>query len=517
MAFRALTFSSNLLSVTFRREKISRLVILAACSLAGLLAVALLAVNLYVHVAGHTRADSAGAPASAWAPTLRIRRISVTPWFGLKLTGITMPQSGGAVGGDFLQAETFRLRVRLASLFSRRLIISEVSLINPNVMWPQNDDGKWRLPSSLLPNEEETADQPGAEAGVQPIRHLPLPRVLRRPKCNVHHIPTAIEVAASSSTPEVRRVNLTNGNFHFLDVKGTPVAIFEGVGFRSNLRNSTELRGNASIARISLRNRFFLKDLKSPVKYDPVTLDFSQISAHAAGGEISGKFSMQPAEAESPFVAQVFFRDVQADRVVSEAGGPVGIVIGRIEGKLDANGKTADANALSGSGEIFSAGRPDPPVQSCWSRWDELLQIDELRQLQLDQAQVKYHIMPGLVMIDELLLTSPSRTSELSPRPARWIFHGKLDLTGSHLAINDRIRNQLFAGMRESFRPGDEPGYAVVDFQVTGTLARPKTNLIGWKASRPARFEGPGRRWINTGLLGVKAMAGARRRRKKTP
>jgi hypothetical protein len=33
--------------------------------------------------------------------------------------------------------------------------------------------------------------------------------------------------------------------------------------------------------------------------------------------------------------------------------------------------------------------------------------------------------------------------------------------------------------MRESFRPIDLPGFAAVDFQVTGTLDRPKSNLLG--------------------------------------
>src|SRR5439155_4553641 len=58
-------------------------------------------------------------------------------------------------------ARTFRLRVRFLSLFSRRLVIKEVSLVNPNVIWPQDTAGKWRLPGS---RERETpivsAEQP---------------------------------------------------------------------------------------------------------------------------------------------------------------------------------------------------------------------------------------------------------------------------------------------------------------------------------------------------------------------
>src|SRR5438552_3783813 len=80
--------------------------------------------------------------------TLRVRRISVTPWAGLKLSGITIPQSQPRVTPDFLTAQTFRLRIKFSSLFSQRLVIKEISLVNPEVVWAQNRDGKWRIPST---------------------------------------------------------------------------------------------------------------------------------------------------------------------------------------------------------------------------------------------------------------------------------------------------------------------------------------------------------------------------------
>src|SRR6266481_138514 len=75
--------------------------------------------------------------------------MSVTPWGGLELSDITIPQTPSGIGPKlFLEAKTFRLRVRFVSLFSHRLVIKEVSLINPRVVWPQDDQGKWRLPSA---------------------------------------------------------------------------------------------------------------------------------------------------------------------------------------------------------------------------------------------------------------------------------------------------------------------------------------------------------------------------------
>ena len=90
-----------------------------------------------------------------------------------------------------------------------------------------------------------------------------------------------------------------------------------------------------------------------------------------------------------------------------------------------------------------------------------------------EQAEAKYHLSPGLVTIDELTLRSPNIRLTAAGTVA---FDGALQLN-SQLAINDRIRGQLFRAMRDNFHPID-PGYSAIDFQVGGTVDRPSTNLM---------------------------------------
>jgi hypothetical protein len=251
------------------------------------------------------------------------------------------------------------------------------------------------------------------------------------------------------------------------------LAAFENVRFRSNVRNAVALHGAASVEKISLRDRFFLEQLRSPLRYEPSELEFSQILANAGGGEMMGRFSMQPQTEDSPFMVEIKFRNVQADRIVAEAGGPGGVLEGKLEGSLQATGKTADPKALVGSGEIHLR---DGQVRqySLLVALGQILQIEELTQLHLDQAEAKYHITPGVVTVDELLLRSPnihlSATGTIS-------FAGKLHLD-SRLAIDEKIRGQLFKPIRANFQPTDEPGYFAVDFQVSGSVDRPKSNLL---------------------------------------
>ena len=463
----------------------------------------LLGVNMYVQSRG-TQARIQQELSQRLGTTLRIQRISVTPWWGLKLTGITIPQSQPGVSPDFLTAKTFRLRIRFSSLFGGHLVIKEVSLVNPEIVWAQNADGKWRIPS--LP-PEPIPTPPKTAAGQTPVVVPPVseqkqtgPETLATPASPPV---TAQTDNKTAFTPEVERVNVIRARFRFLDEKLKGVATFEDVDFRSSFRTATDLHGNITIAKTSLRDHFFLQQLQSPLHYDSNELDFSQITARAGDGQISGRYTMQPQAEDSPFTVSIRFKDVQADKIIVEAGGQAGTVIGELEGHLDATGKTADPDALAGSGEIILH---DGEVRqySLLMALGQLLQIQELQQLRLDQAQVKYHINPGVVTIDQLVFRSENIRLTATGTVS---FDGKLQLE-SQLAVNEKMRSQLFRAIRDNFKPIDEPGYTAVNFQVGGTVGRPKTNLMDKLIGRDLKDLSS----VITGLIG-----GGKSEKKKKP
>src|ERR1043166_6647356 len=174
---------------------------------------------------------------------------------------------------------------------------------------------------------------------------------------------------------------------------------------------------------------------------------------------------MQPETEESPFHVDLKFRGVQADQIITEAGGPSGVLQGKIEGSLQTEGKTTDPDALAGTGEIFLK---DGQLRqyNLLVALGQLFQIEELQQLHLDQAEAKYHLSPGIVTIDKLVLRSQKF---LFPARGQFNFRGKLHLN-SRWAINKKVREQLFKPIRANFQPTEEPGYSAVDFEVTGTL-----------------------------------------------
>ena len=459
-----------------------RLAVIVLGALIGLGAVILLGVNLYVQSQGAQAKIQQELSRSLGVP-LKIRSMSVTPWGGLELSGITIPQTVSVGPKDFLEARTFRLRIRFLSLFSRRLVIKEVSLVDPRVVWPQNAQGKWRLPNVRA-----------TRAHAVPTNQAPAPsqveqRVESVPTNTTPAVTNAISVPSSPKmivkdespkseqrlavAPEVRRVSVKDGDFIFLDQTGKLVASFAGVNFRTNIRSAQALRGDAKVARVSLRDRFFLDQLRSPLRYEPDVLELSKVSARVAEGQVDGYFAMQPEAEDSPFTTSINFHDVLADQLVENAGGPKGMVTGKLEGSFQASGKTSDPEALVGQGQIFlREGRVQQ--YKLLVLLGQILQIEELQELHLEQADAKYHLSPGLVTIDELILRSPNIRLTSSGTVA---FDGTLQLN-SQLAINDRIRGQLFKAIRDNFHRTGDPVYSAIEFQVGGTIERPSTNLV---------------------------------------
>jgi type II secretion system protein N len=456
-------------------QKVGRLALILIGGLSIFGAVLFLALNLYVQSQG-TQARIQQELRQRFGATLKIGRISVTPWSGLKLSGITIAQGTTGTSGNFLEANNFGLRVAFFSLFSRRLVIKEVSLVRPNVVWPQNAEGKWRLPDLRPERPEDTpsiaATTSSAEESEETGTPAKSPVTATPSKPPLPHPDRKINVPAGLIS-EIHKVSLSDGNFRFLGRENEAVANFEGVGFRAAVHDASALKGNARVAKVSLRDRFFLQQLKSPLRYDGNGLDLSQISAHVGGGDVTGQFTMQPETEESPFRVEMKFRGVQADQIITEAGGPSGVLQGKLDGSLQTEGKTTDPDALAGSGEVFLH---DGQLRqyNLLVALGQIFQIEELTQLHLDQAEAKYHLAPGVVKIDELVLRSTnirlSATGTVS-------FRGKLHLS-SRLAINEKVRAQLFKPIRTNFQPTEEPGYSAVDFEVSGTLERPKTNLL---------------------------------------
>lgn len=478
-------------------QRILRAVAIVLGSLVALCALAVIGVNLYVQSVGAQARIQQELSRRAGVP-VKIRSISITPWGGLTVSGISVIDP--ARNTDFLAAKAFEMHAALSSLLSGKLVIRKVALVRPNVVWAQNADGRWRLPGEQPSSEPPPMPQTGVPPSVplptaEATEPAPTPPTitLQPPMAPVPASPAAVPPKVDRRVvPDVRRAAIKNGSFRFLDKHDGLVAAFEGVELQTTIEHPDLLQGVVHIERLSAHDRFFLQKIRSPFKYSPEGVELPRVSARAAGGEIGGVFSVKPAEENSPFHFNVRFKNLKADDVVADAGGTRGMITGEFDGSLEASGKAGDENGMTGSGEIILR-NGKLQQYSLLVALGQVLQIEELTQLQLEQAEVKYHLEGGQVKVDDLVLRSPNLRLSATGNVA---LNGRLHLD-AQLAINEKVRSQLFKPIRQNFQPTSDPQYSAVDFQVTGTLGRPKTNLVD-------RIVGRDLKDIVSGFLGGK-------------
>jgi type II secretion system protein N len=475
-------------------QRILRVVGIVLGSLVALCVLAVIGLNLYVQSVGAQARIQQELSHRLGAP-VKIRSVSITPWGGLTLSGITVTDP--ARNSDCLAAKAVEMHAAMSSLLSGNLVIKKVSVVRPNVVWAQDQDGRWRLPGEQTPLQSPAAPQPGVapavpgpapEAAAPSVAVPPVQStVAEEPPSRISHEKIVRQIVA-----DVQRAAIRNGSFRFLDKREALVAAFEGVELQTRIERSDLLQGVVHIERLSAHDRFFLQKIRSPFKYSPDGVELSRISARAAGGEVSGVFDVRPAEDNSPFHLNVQFKNLKADDVVTDAGGTRGTITGELDGNLDASGKAGDGNGMTGSGEIVLR-NGKLQQYSLLVALGQILQIEELTQLQLEEAQAKYHLEGRQVKVDGLVLRSPNLRLTATGNIA---LNGKLHLD-AQLAINEKVRNQLFKPIRQNFQPTSDPQYSSVEFQVTGTLERPRTNLVD-------RIVGRDLKDIVSGFLGGK-------------
>jgi hypothetical protein len=104
----------------------------------------------------------------------------------------------------------------------------------------------------------------------------------------------------------------------------------------------------------------------------------------------------------------------------------------------------------------------------------DLLGVDELKMLDLKQADANLTIRDGKVAVDKIAIASNNFIMDATGESS---FDGKLNL-GARFHVNEKIRKESRGLIGANFEPSETEGYTHMPFRISGTLARPKTDLL---------------------------------------
>lgn len=425
--------------------KFAKRFLIALAALAALGGLALLCTNIYLQ-SSTVQQRIRESVARQIGTDIRIRTTSYTPWSGLVLRDIevpdpTMPKM------NILEAKALRIRFSFLPLFSKRFVIYDCSLYEPMLIVRQVASGDWMAP---LPGKVK-------EAG---------------PTVIVPGKPEEPRIVGAAFKAQVDRLRLIGGTVAFLDAKNRTVLMLESVDIDANVTDNTAASGTFDIGTTDISGYLNPRKVGGPFTWDGEVLDLPQIKGTLAGGEISGSYHLV-ALGNPHFDLNMSVKDARLKKLFAEAHAEPGKTDGNLIGQLQLSGDPRTSETTTGTGHFELISAKLKPVDFL-IKLGELLQIEELQLLQLKDAKMNITVRDEKIWIDDLTMQSENLVLKATG-PVR--FNGKMDLDAS-LLVNRKLQQQLRGVLGKNFVKTDDPEYQRLDFNVTGHIDSPKTDLL---------------------------------------
>ena len=450
----------------------------------------LLATNLYVQskAVQHRIKEALGARLRM---PVTLKKTTFSPWDGLRIDGIVArpPREPGAedaaVGAaTFLTANSFRVQFSWGPLLRRRFHVDDVLLDQPRLSWAQDKTNRWHLPGkggvranaaassdppAPLPAPPAGPGLPGAAVGPTTAGLPDRPDAPPRPALSPS--------TASGTALSVEKLRLRHGYLDFLNHRRGLLGHFENVSVDAHLTNLNQAKGHALVSLALLpRAGLRLTQLQTDFFYDQgVGLTLRNAVAGLAGGKLTADCQVQTGADGSPFQAHCSLENVGLGRFIEEAGAKLGLVEGRLRGKLDLQGFSDDAERCEASGRVELVDtqlRNFPLFQVV----GDTLHIEDLRRLRFKTAQLDYQLSGNTLHVQPLVLVSSNL--RITAEGRYLLADDQLDLH-ARLVIDPSVSRQLPRAVEQQFSPcGDEaPGSRYIDFNVAGPLNKPRSDL----------------------------------------
>jgi hypothetical protein len=431
-------------------KRIFQATLVGVVAVAVLVGLGLLSINLYVQSPGtqlrlrEIVSENLGYPVSVF-------RISFTPWSGFHLQDVSIQDP--SVHYAILKAQDLWIKCNCLPLLRRKLIVRQVFLSGAEIRIPTTA-GLPRIESQDSKKESPFMAKPDSGSS--------------RPE----QIPAAESGIPGNLWVEIRKFKIRHVTIYFLGATGVPAATLREIE-GSVQSHKGEYLGKVRISSAAISDSIYVDDISSPVKCSNSALDLEDITAQMSGGEIHGSFHADLTNSELPYRVHLQVTGVNVNEIVSRAGGILDRAHGILQGSFQLAGCMKDPSLASGDGSLeIKRGYLDQyPVLKELGRWT---QIDELQRLELEQALSKFSVVGEDIKVESLQLISKNCQVNLwgTVESAH-----RLDLNG-RLTLSQFLSHKIPNELEENFARSKDGESRYLDFQVTGSVSKPQTDLF---------------------------------------
>ncbi|MFZ4776622.1 MAG: AsmA-like C-terminal region-containing protein [Terrimicrobiaceae bacterium] len=438
-------------------RKFAKYILIGGAVLLLVYILATLGLNIYLQSEGLQERIRATAESALGSP-VRIQGTHYTPWAGFGINGISI--RGQALPGQapLLEAVAVSFRFSLIALLQGKLVVSEVSIVNPS------------LSSPFV--YEQAASHPEEPVVVPAQTAIPPVEMPEQPPATLELTPPTPTPLAPSAPPavEVKRIRVQNGTAHFFDSKGLLALTLTGVDISSEILPDRSVTGTFRIAESGVGAFVHPRNVKGTFSWKAGHLVIPDLVADWAGGKLTGVIEVEKGKEFSVLAGAdgVLIKQLAADAGINGEGS---------RGRLLANGvlrgSAGKPETFEGNVEIALQGARFQPLDII-RQIGELMSIQELQMLELKTAEARLKIRDRKVHAETVVLESENLVLDAKGPVG---FDGKMKLQ-ARLLLNERLRKDLSGLLGNNFKESERPGYEQMPFSITGTISRPKTDLL---------------------------------------
>jgi AsmA-like C-terminal region/AsmA family len=438
--------------------KATLILLVAIACLAGL---GLLGVNLYVQ-SPDTQLRLRELISKNLGHSISIFRTSFDPWTGIHLQDVVIQDP--STNDPMLRVQDLWIQCDLLPLMRHKLLVRQMTLSGAELRVP--------LAGHLRPPPETKG-----LAATGPVIRLndssdfassqsPTPAETERPVRSVENL------VPRNFAVEIRKLKIRRGSIYFLGSTGYPTATISAL--EGTVQSNREAYvGRLHIANASISNSVSVDKIFSLIRFSKGTIELNEITGQISGGEIQGSFHADLGDSELPYRVRLRITGVSINEIGGRAGGILDRAHGTLQGSFQLAGSIKDPSLATGGGslEIKTGYLDQYPVLQQLGRWT---QIDELERLDLEQAHSNFSIIGQVIKVNSLELVSKNCEVNLSGTIDS---AQKLDLNG-RLVLSQFLSQKIPNELEENFARSPDGQSRYLDFQVTGSVLKPQTDLF---------------------------------------
>jgi uncharacterized protein involved in outer membrane biogenesis len=361
---------------------------------------------------------------------VRFERLRPTFFKGSRITGLSASREGGSC----LSAKEVFVRPRLLSLVRGQFVMSEIRVEGARLVLVDT-------PRSQTQAVTDTKTQ------VSLVKN-------GKPRLGI------------------RRLILENAAFDWIDAKGKARIQMEGIELNLSNHGVEAGDGILRIARGTFYEVLPFQNLEAPIHISGGIYSCAPVRAISGGGTLEASIEATPRQQDIPFSATAEARDIDLERISQEI--PSLRSTGKAQGKITLAGLLKNADTLRGEG-VCTLENGILKGLGVLQSIGQVFQISELANLKVKKASAQFSVGNRKILLKELLVDGNDLTLSA---PGEIDFEQRLNLNGKLALPEKMLSGKALQAFSDKFSPTDASGFRSIVFQVTGTVDKPKTNLL---------------------------------------